>query len=294
MYVFTLRFHTNVVFILMYAFTVRFHTNVCIHASFSYTNNVCIYGSKTNRFLVTYTSSVHYNYLTSHPSICMLNGICSYELIQRTLHFMHIQIPASFYIWASSWENRFVAYAKTKTQISFAVTAKLISAFVFAIRIVQSVYYQNPKFQASFHLLWLFSPVCVGPGRKPRRPVFSQRGSILFPAVGLQHWVISDAEPWGLPLKHTTIAQNFKTLGYATHIVGKVRLCCKFLIATSFLCMHTLSKLDRYANTPMQLYSNLKWLFLYEIFLFLPKKDDWYTLESPHCDGSNEYPQSMF
>ena len=28
------------------------------------------------------------------------------------------------------------AYAKTKTQISFAVTAKLISAFVFATRIV--------------------------------------------------------------------------------------------------------------------------------------------------------------
>ena len=25
--------------------------------------------------------------------------------------------------------------------------------------------------------MWLYSPVCVGPGRKPRRPVFSQRGS---------------------------------------------------------------------------------------------------------------------
>ena len=35
----------------------------------------------------------------------------------------------------------------------------------------------NPKFQASSHLLWLYSLVCVGPGRKPRRPVFSQRGS---------------------------------------------------------------------------------------------------------------------
>ena len=69
------------------------------------------------------------------------------------------------------------AYAKTKAQISFAVTAKLISAFVFAKRIVQSLYFLNPKFQASSHLLWLYSPVCVGPGRKPRRPVFSQRGS---------------------------------------------------------------------------------------------------------------------
>ena len=69
------------------------------------------------------------------------------------------------------------AYAKTKTQISFAVTAKLISAFVFATWIVQSLFYLNPKFQASSHLLWLYSPLCVGPGRKPRRPVFSERGS---------------------------------------------------------------------------------------------------------------------
>ena len=77
----------------------------------------------------------------------------------------------------SSLENRIFAYAKTKTQISFAVTAKLISAFVFAIGIVQFLYYLNPKFQASSHILWLYSPVCVGPGRKPRRPVFSERGS---------------------------------------------------------------------------------------------------------------------
>ena len=67
---------------------------------------------------------------------------------------------------------------KTKTQISFAVTAKkLISAFVFAIPIVQSLYFLNPKFQASSHLLWQYSPVCVIPGRKSRRTVFSQRGS---------------------------------------------------------------------------------------------------------------------
>ena len=34
-----------------------------------------------------------------------------------------------------------------------------------------------PKFQVSSHLVWLYSLVCVGPGRKPRRMVFSQRGS---------------------------------------------------------------------------------------------------------------------
>ena len=66
-------------------------------------------------------------------------------------------------------ENQHFTYAKTKTQISFAVTAKLISAFVFATRIVQSLYFINPKFQASSHLLKLYSMVCVGPGRKPER-----------------------------------------------------------------------------------------------------------------------------
>ena len=69
------------------------------------------------------------------------------------------------------------AFAKTKSQISCAVTAQLISAFVFAIRIVLSLFYLNPKFQGSRHLLWLYSPLCVGPGRKSRRLVFSERGS---------------------------------------------------------------------------------------------------------------------
>ena len=50
---------------------------------------------------------------------------------------------------------------KTKTQINFAVTAKLISAFVFATQthVVQSVCFLNPKSHVSSHLLWLYSPV---------------------------------------------------------------------------------------------------------------------------------------
>ena len=59
-----------------------------------------------------------------------------------------------------------------------SVTAKLISAFVFATRIVQFLFFLNPKFQVSCHLLQLYSLVCVRPGRKPRRPVFSERGLI--------------------------------------------------------------------------------------------------------------------
>ena len=51
--------------------------------------------------------------------------------------------------WAASWENQIFAYAKTKTQISFAVTAKLISAFVFTTWIVEYLFFLNPKFQVS-------------------------------------------------------------------------------------------------------------------------------------------------
>ena len=42
---------------------------------------------------------------------------------------------------------------------------------------MQSLYFLNLKFQACSHLLWLCSSVCVRPGQKPRRQVFSQQGS---------------------------------------------------------------------------------------------------------------------
>ena len=61
---------------------------------------------------------------------------------------------------------------------SCLLTAKLISAFVFATRIVQFLFFLNPKFQASSHLLCLYSTVCIRPGWIPRRPVFSRHGSI--------------------------------------------------------------------------------------------------------------------
>ena len=61
-------------------------------------------------------------------------------------------------------KNLVISYVKTKPQIRCAETAQqVISAFVFASYIVLSLYFLNPKFQASYHLLWLFSQVCVGP-----------------------------------------------------------------------------------------------------------------------------------
>ena len=48
---------------------------------------------------------------------------------------------------------------ENKAQISCAITAQLISAFVFATCIVQSLYFLSLKFQVSRYLLWLDSLV---------------------------------------------------------------------------------------------------------------------------------------
>ena len=64
-------------------------------------------------------------------------------------------------------KNQQFAYAKTKGQISFAVTAKLISTFVFAKQIVESLFYLYTKFQPSSIFLCLCSSICVGPVQKP-------------------------------------------------------------------------------------------------------------------------------
>ena len=93
-------------------------------------------------------------------------------------------LPNSCIIWAMVWENRLLHTRKQRRRSA----AQLISAFVFATQIVQSLYYLNPKFQASSHLLLQYSPVCVRPGWKPRRPVFSQRGSFSLWEMSTSRW----------------------------------------------------------------------------------------------------------
>ena len=55
-------------------------------------------------------------------------------------------------------------------------TGFLISAFVFATQLIQSLFYLNPKFPASSHLLWLHSHRT---GRNTRKPVYLRRGSFV-------------------------------------------------------------------------------------------------------------------
>ena len=56
----------------------------------------------------------------------------------------------------------FLRMLKTKAQISCTETTQLTRAFVLTTTIVQSLYFLNPKVQASSHLLWPHIPVCVG------------------------------------------------------------------------------------------------------------------------------------
>ena len=56
---------------------------------------------------------------------------------------------------------------KGADQLRSNCEAELISAFVFATWIIQSLFFLNSKFQASSHLQWLHRPVCVRPGRDP-------------------------------------------------------------------------------------------------------------------------------
>ena len=62
-------------------------------------------------------------------------------------------------------------------------SCELISSFVFATRIVQFFYFLNPEFPVSSHRLCLYSSGCVRLGRKPRRPGFSRRDSVILAHV---------------------------------------------------------------------------------------------------------------
>ena len=86
-------------------------------------------------------------------------------------------------IHAASSESKCFAYAKTKAQISCVVSAQLISAFVFATRIVQFLLYFKPESQASSRFRRLYRPVWVRHGRKIPKSGFSGVVAHYFPKV---------------------------------------------------------------------------------------------------------------
>ena len=82
---------------------------------------------------------------------------------------MYIEQYYSYYsIYELCHEKINVLHMQNKDAEELHGNRKLISAFVFATWIVQSLYFLNPKFQASSHPQWLYSFVCVRPGQNPR------------------------------------------------------------------------------------------------------------------------------
>ena len=128
--------------------------------------------------LITFTFKRHHNF--------------EYMLIRKGRLFFLANMKIHGRLWSlPKVANNIMSTDRTCKIIKLSIThlsrvtvsAKLISAFVFATRIVQFLFFLNPKFQASSHPLWLHRPVCVGPGQKPPKPVFS----FIIAFIKLQH-----------------------------------------------------------------------------------------------------------
>ena len=104
---------------------------------------------------------------------------------------------------------------------------QLISIFLFATQIAQSLFYLYPKFQVSGLFLRLFWPVHVGPGEKSQRPVFSRHGSVII------------NNQFCSPVKHLLL--NLKD--HLSRLVRKPTICYlspKFQASSSFLLLYRL------------------------------------------------------
>ena len=101
-------------------------------------------------------------------SSCELPFILHCEKHRHRQAVQWLQLTSAFggHLGHVTCENQQSAKAKTKVQISFAVTAKLISAFVFATRMVQFFYFLNANSQP-LTIFCDYCQVCVGPVQNP-------------------------------------------------------------------------------------------------------------------------------
>ena len=76
----------------------------------------------------------------------------------------------------------------------------------FPTRTVQSLYLLNPKFQASSYLLWLYSPVCVGTGRKPERWFSHDVAHMFLILIVAEAWKIKRCR---CPTRRSQCSQSF-------------------------------------------------------------------------------------
>ena len=117
------------------------------------------------------------------PTIKTANNKCTdYTVWEHRLSFTSVFSSKNKQV-SSLCSSHYMSRVVRKSAFCICENKEADQLQLFATRIVQSLNFLNPKFQASSHLLWQYIPVCVGPGRKPRRPVFSQRGSFYYANV---------------------------------------------------------------------------------------------------------------
>ena len=115
---------------------------LCVTAVNTAVHRVCFYNKFSANFNIEWSRVFFKCHFTAFKVFILkqyfffYNGrrhhvICSRRMCYKILRGA-IPLNNSTSYWAASWENRQFAYAKTKTQISFAVIAQLISTFVFA------------------------------------------------------------------------------------------------------------------------------------------------------------------
>ena len=116
------------------------------------THNVCFEEKckeKKNQIFSNEIFNFRYIAWTSFLSVLLIYHLAIYSQAINKNSITIFQLGNIISISAFAPESQQSAYAKTKTQISCAVIAQLISTFVFATWIVQCLFFLNLKFQAS-------------------------------------------------------------------------------------------------------------------------------------------------
>ena len=111
------------------------------------------------------------------------------------------------------------------------LTAKLISFFVFATRIVQFLFYLNPKFQASSSFLCLYRLACVRPVRKPHCWFFHEAAQISIKFITCFRYCIMSNDIWGRVMRKSSFSASAKTKAQISCAVT-AQLISAFVFAT--------------------------------------------------------------
>ena len=109
---------------------------------------------------------ITYHQISSNTHLMSSAAFLTENIKQQTWHFWQ----PDYHLVKRVYEQ--CHHEKTKVTM---LCVQLISHFIFTTYIVhvQPLYFLNPLFQASRHLLWLYRQVCVESVRKPQRQVFS-------------------------------------------------------------------------------------------------------------------------